>query len=168
MYSLILVTCQAKAKAAPQPKAAAPEPKAAAVAAPEAAGPEAAEPKAAAAPLPGAAAPKVKAAAVPKPMAVVADRPVPRNLRDSINTWTNVRCEQCGIAVAGQMKLDPGPGDRDPKTWFVRVLDEDGKWPNQGRFRKRSVCKIVGESDEWPLSWIAKHKKCCGPERHHI
>lgn len=154
MYSLILVTCQAKAKAAPQPKAAAPE----------AAGP--AEPKAAAAPVPGAAPPKAKAAAVPK--AVVADRPVPRSLRDSFNTWTDVRCEQCGIAVAGQMKLDPGPGDRDPKTWFVRVLDEDGKWPNQGRFRKRSQCNIAGEGDEWPLSWIAKHKKCCGPERHRI
>lgn len=60
--------------------------------------------------------------------------------------WEIVRCSHCG-AVAGQVKLDPGPGGRDGPTWNMRVKLSNGQWAEKAPlFRKRRV-SVFGETD---------------------
>ena len=77
-------------------------------------------------------------------------------LRDAYNRWTNVPRARCGD-VAGQLKVDESPGNRDPMTWFMRVKLE----PSQGPMFKRRSARIVGETDDFAKDWIETNRKCC-------
>ena len=106
-----------------------------------------AEPVAADPPADGAAGP-----AEPRPPAVVH--------RDYINQWEDVMCDTCH-RVAGQIKLDPGPGNRDEPTWFMRVRDAGGKWGSKYPLFRRRVTNVIGQSDEGPRKWVQDTKSCC-------
>ena len=75
-------------------------------------------------------------------------------------------CENCaGNRVAGQIKLDPAPGGRDPPTWCMRVLDDDGKFKLKGIYHTRKT-ENNGGSEEYCRNWISRMRLCCGEARH--
>ena len=80
--------------------------------------------------------------------------------RGYINQWANVVCATCGN-VAGQIKWDPGPGQRDDPTWFMRVRCADGKWGSKYPEFRRRTTGVVGDSDEFPKGWVQENKNCC-------
>ena len=93
------------------------------------------------------------------PAAAPADR-VRGPGRGYFNYWMDIKCATCN-RVCGQLKKDPGPGDRDPPTWYMRVRNADGSWPSKGpQFRRRSV-NTFGDSDVRSRKWIEDNKLCC-------
>lgn len=98
------------------------------------------------------------------PADVAAHPAQPRTSRDYVGTWTDVLCSQCGN-VAGQIKLDPGPAGRDPKTWFMRVKEDDGiTWGHKYPKFRRRVVTIFGDTDKKPKEWVQENRHCCpGP-----
>ena len=103
-------------------------------------------------------------AALVPPVAPVPAEPAqaaaPVHARGYINQWADVLCPTCGN-VAGQIKLDPGPGQRDDPTWFMRVRCADGRWGSKYPEFRRRTTGVVGDSDEFPKGWVQENKTCC-------
>ena len=86
-------------------------------------------------------------------------RPVRGPGRGYINVWQDVLCNVCG-QVAGQIKLDPGPANRDPETWFMRVKEGD-RWASKyPKFRRRTA-NVIGISDDFATGWVHENRTCC-------
>ena len=80
--------------------------------------------------------------------------------RGWVNQWSDVDCPSCS-ALVGQIKYDPAPGSRDQPTWFMRVADEHGVFPNQGPLFRRRVARFMDE--DGATTWVLSKKKCgCG------
>ena len=75
--------------------------------------------------------------------------------------WTEVTCTVCN-GIAGQLKFDPAPGNRDGPSWVMRVPDPNTReWPQQGeRFRRRRTSR-VGDDDGFARAWIQENRVCC-------
>ena len=96
-----------------------------------------------------------------------AERPVPRHTRNYTNQWTDVRCDRCNVPIAGQIKFDEAPGQRDKPTWFMRVREADNSLSHSsGKYFSRRLAERVGHTDEFAMEWIRKFKRCCGSERN--
>ena len=98
--------------------------------------------------------------AAPRPEADDRAEGAPRHLvRDFVGVFQDVECSTCG-AVAGQIKHDPRPGDRDEPTWFMRVK-VGGKWGARFPHFRRRQCQVIGHSDKFAREWVQKNKTCC-------
>jgi len=75
--------------------------------------------------------------------------------------WEPICCDVCHVP-AGQIKLEPAPGQRDGPSWVMRVRDPaTDVWPTQGaRFRTRRT-SVVGEDDSFAKAWVQKNRTCC-------
>ena len=75
--------------------------------------------------------------------------------------WENVVCTLCGQA-AGQVKLEPNPGQRDGPTWHMRTMDpETQTWAVSGaRHRSRRI-SVIGEDPQFAISWCKENRICC-------
>ena len=86
-------------------------------------------------------------------------RPVRGPGRGYINAWQDVLCNVCG-QVAGEIKLDPGPANRDQETWFMRVKEGD-RWASKyPKFRRRTA-NVIGISDDFATGWVHENRTCC-------
>ena len=84
--------------------------------------------------------------------------------RDYRNVWHDVWCSRC-LVKAGQIKLDPGPGSRDPPTWYMRTRISKNQWATGGQYFSRRTVTVVGETDEFCKKWILDNQLCCGKNR---
>ena len=122
-------------------------------------------PAEAAAEVPAEAAAEVPAEAaaevpVPPPPVVPPEPAQPRAARRAeMLDWTDVTCSYCH-SICGQIKYDPNPGNREP-IWVMRVREQDGQWPTQGRNFRRRLTRLIGESDELATKWCRSQRTCC-------
>ena len=97
---------------------------------------------------------------VPPPPVVPPEPAQPRAARRAeMLDWTDVTCSYCH-SICGQIKYDPNPGNREP-IWVMRVREQDGQWPTQGRNFRRRLTRLIGESDELATKWCRSQRTCC-------
>ena len=97
----------------------------------------------------------------PRPNPDDAEQPRQPRRPGYVGVFMDVPCSQCGN-VAGQIKLDPGPGGRDKKTWFMRVKEADGsRWADKFPKFRRRVVTVFGETDAKPKEWVQENRHCC-------
>ena len=124
-------------------------------------------PAEAAAEVPAEAAAEVAAeAAAEVPAEGAAEVPVPVRAaqpraarRAEILDWMNVKCLYCH-SICGQIKYDPNPGNREP-IWVMRVKEQNGQWPSQGKNFRRRLTRLIGENDESAIKWCRSQRTCC-------
>ena len=75
--------------------------------------------------------------------------------------WEDVPCASCGL-IAGQIKYDPAPGNRDGPSWIMRVEDPaaPGKWPQCGHYFRTRLTSVVGELAASATNWVTENH-CC-------
>ncbi|CAE8673040.1 unnamed protein product, partial [Polarella glacialis] len=79
--------------------------------------------------------------------------------------WESVCCDVCH-APAGQIKLEPCPGQRDGPSWVMRTQDRavPDVWPTQGpRYRARRT-SVIGEAPTFARDWVQLNRICCPQE----
>lgn len=85
----------------------------------------------------------------------------PGQRRSGALLWQDVPCASCGL-IAGQIKYDPAPGNRDGPSWIMRVEDPaaPGKWPQCGHYFRTRRTSVVGELAAFATNWVTENHGC--------
>jgi len=75
--------------------------------------------------------------------------------------WETIVCALCG-QPAGQIKLEPNPGQRDGPTWHMRTVDPATKtWAVSGPRHRTRRTSVIGEAPIFAMSWCEENRLCC-------